>query len=290
MKRSVIVGLAFVGGLLQLAASAAAQDLSPDSVTRHYRFLPRVSRLIEMDPVFDPPIPWIVLGEFDFSSWPHHPAALVPAPHFSNVDAWASHPMLAISVGLDEVVNLTGLHGRQLNPFWPHPPRVEIFQFKGEDGNGYPADVFVARAGRWLYMRGENHPDAAPTTHGPFRSKWALKAIARQTPFPDFDRSEVVDGDDLLKWAQGFGDELNPVLARDRGDADQDGDIDGADFLTWQRDLGDAPPAFEFFDAEIEAALASAAAAVPEPTAGALIVLGTAGLAARRKARRSAAR
>jgi hypothetical protein len=290
MKRRVLFLLAIAGVLSSLAATAAAQDLSPSSVERHYRFLPRVSRLIEIDPVFDPPIPWIVLGEFDFLAWPPHPAAFVPAPHFANVDAWASHPMLAISVGLDDVVNLTGMQGRQLNPFWPQPPRVEVFQFKGDDGNGYPADVFVARAGRWLYMRGENHPASAPTEHGPFRSKWILKGIARQTPFPDFDRSEVVDGGDLIKWAQGFGDALNPVLARDRGDADGDGDVDGSDFLTWQQDLGDAPPSFEFFDTAIDAAIASAASAVPEPGAGVLIAMGLAALAVRRRAAPAAAR
>jgi hypothetical protein len=291
MKRCVLVALTFVGGLLQFAASAAAQDLSPSSVKRHYRFLPRVSRLIEADPVFDPPIPWIVLGEFDFLAWPPHPAALVPAPHFANVDAWASHPMLAISVDLDGVVNLTGMAGRQLNGSWPpQPDLVEIFQFKGDDGNGYPADVFVARAGRWIYMRGENHPDAAPTGHWPFRSKWILKGIARQTPFPDFNRSEVVDGDDLIKWAQGFGDALNPILARDRGDADEDGDVDGLDFLNWQRDLGDAAPSFEYFDAAIEAAIASAVAAVPEPNASLLIAMGLATFAARRRVGRASAR
>jgi hypothetical protein len=278
MKRLLLLLLATSGVSSSFAARAAAQDLSQAWVERHYRFLPRVSRLVEIDPVSDPPIPWIVLGDFDFLAYPPHPAAFLPAPHFANVDAWASHPMLAISVGLDDVVNLTGMMGRALNASWPHPPRVEVFQFKGEDGNGYPADVFVARAGRWIYMRGENHPTSAPTEQGPFRSKWILKGIARQTPFPDFDRSEIVDGDDLLKWAEGFGDALNPVLARDRGDADADGDIDGGDFLTWQQNLGDAPPSFEFFDAEIEAAVAGAASAVPEPSTGVLLAVGLAAL------------
>jgi hypothetical protein len=281
MMRSLFVGLALVGGLLHVATSATAQDLDPASVSRHYRFIPRVSRLIEIDPVSDPPIPWIVRGEFDFRAWPPHPAALVPAPHFANVEAWATHPHQDISVDLDDVVNLTGMLGRQLNASWPPPPQlVEIFQFKGDDGNGYPAEVFVARAGRWLYMRGQNRPAAAPHTDGPFRSAWVLKTLSRQTPFPDFDASDFVDAGDLNSWRTGFGDATTAA----HGDADGDGDADGADFLSWQRDVGDSAPPLEFFDAAIDAAVASAAAPVPEPTTAALIALPLAALARRRRA------
>jgi hypothetical protein len=288
MKRSLLVGLTFVVGLLQFAASAAAQDLDPASVSRHYRFLPRVSRLVEIDPVFDPPIPWTVRGEFDFRAWPPHPAALVPAPHFANVEAWVTHPHQDILVDLDDVVDLSALIGRQLNASWPPQPQlVEIFHFKGEDGNGYPADVFVARAGRWLFMRGQNHPDAAPHADGPFRSAWVLRTLSRQTPFPDFDGNDAVDAVDLFAWNLGY----NGLVTGDpyRGDADRDGDADGADFLTWQRDLGDIPPPLEFFDAAIDAAVAGAAAAVPEPTTAALIAMPLAVLSRRRRAVRTAA-
>jgi hypothetical protein len=179
------------------------------------------------------------------------------------------------------------LIGRQLNASWPPQPHlVEIFHFKGDDGNGYPADVFVARAGRWLFMRGQNHPAAAPHSDGPFRCAWVLKSLSRQTPFPDFDNNEVVDAVDLIAWTAGF----NGAVTADpsRGDADGDGDVDGADFLSWQRDVGDSPPSLEFFDAAIDAAVANAATAVPEPTAAALIALPLAALARRRRAERSA--
>ena len=288
MKRCVLFILAVVFFAFQFAATAAAQN-DGFEVTRHYRFLPRVSRLVEIDPVWDPPAPWIVFGEFDFVHYRPDPRALLPATHFANVDAWASHPILAISEQLDDVVNLSGLIGDQINSYEGQP--FELFHFQGDDGNGYPTDLFVARSGRWLYMRGENHPDSAPTTHGPFRSKWILRGLARQTPFPDFDKSEAVDSGDLNKWISGFGEVNRPAqVAQSLGDADGDRDVDGADFLSWQRDLGETPPDFALFDAAIDAAIAGAASAVPEPSAGALIALGMTVLAVRRRAAQSAAR
>jgi len=281
MKRCVFFTLAVVFFSFQFAATAAAQN-DDFEVTRHYRFLPRVSRLVEIDPVWDPPAPWIEFGEFDFVHYRPDLTALLPATHFANVDAWASHPVLAISEQLDDVVNLSGLIGGQTNFYKGQP--FELFHFKGDDGNGYPTDLFAARSGRWLYLRGENHPDSAPTTHGPFRSKWILRGLARQTPFADFDRSETVDGGDLNRWITGFG-EVNRAaeVAQSLGDANGDRDVDGADFLSWQRDLGETPPDIAMFDAAIDAAVSGAVSAVPEPSAGALIALGMTALAVRRR-------
>jgi hypothetical protein len=261
---------------LQFAAAAAAQD-DGFEVTRHYRFLPRVSRLVEIDPVWDPPAPWIVFGDFDFVHYRPDPRAFLPASHFANVDAWASHPILTISERLDDVVNLSGLIGGQINAYQGQP--TELFHFEGDDGNGYPTDLFMARSGRWLYMRGENHPDSAPTTRGPFRSKWILRGLARQTPFADFDRSESIDSGDLSKWFTGFGEVNRPAqVAQSLGDADGDGDVDGADFLSWQRDLGETPPDIAMFDAAIDAAIAGAASAVPEPASLVVATLAAIGL------------
>jgi hypothetical protein len=281
MKRCVIFILAVVFSF-QFAATAVAQD-DDFEVTGHYRFLPRVSRLVEIDPVWDPPAPWIVFGEFDFVHYRPDPRAFLPATQIANVDAWASHPMLAISEQLDDVVNLSELIGGQINSYQGQP--FELFHFEGDDGIGYPTDLFAARSGRWLYLRGENHPVSAPTTHGPFRSKWILRGLARQTPFPDFDNSEAVDSGDLNNWFSGFGEVNRPAqVAQSLGDADGDRDVDGADFLSWQRDVGETPPDVAMFDAAIDAARASAATAVPEPSAGALIAFGMTALALRRRA------
>jgi hypothetical protein len=70
----------------------------------------------------------------------------------------------------------------------------------------------------------------------------------------DFNDDGDVDADDLGTWKGAFGSAATPTT----GDADGDGDADGEDFLVWQRTV--TSPA--------------AAAAVPEPTAAALALLG----------------
>lgn len=77
----------------------------------------------------------------------------------------------------------------------------------------------------------------------------------------DFDHDSDVDGADLTLWKGAFGQTAV-------GDADGDGDSDGSDFLVWQRNYAPGAPA---------------AAAVPEPAAVGLAVLGAAALLAVRK-------
>jgi hypothetical protein len=66
----------------------------------------------------------------------------------------------------------------------------------------------------------------------------------------DFDGDGFVDGFDLAIWRDEFG--FGPF-----GDADGDLDTDGSDFLLWQQNVGTTP-----------------AAAVPEPSVRALLMLG----------------
>jgi hypothetical protein len=73
----------------------------------------------------------------------------------------------------------------------------------------------------------------------------------------DFDGDLDVDWGDLALWTSGFG---TISAARSQGDADGDSVADGEDFLLWQRQLG------------IPAA-ASESLAIPEPNAGALLVV-----------------
>ena len=75
----------------------------------------------------------------------------------------------------------------------------------------------------------------------------------------DFDGDGDVDGNDLGLWNAGFG--KTEVATPGDGDADANGDVDGRDFLLWQRQFGfDLTP--------------TSAAAVPEPGACALLMLG----------------
>ncbi len=77
----------------------------------------------------------------------------------------------------------------------------------------------------------------------------------------DFDDDGFVDGDDLATWQTNFG--LAGGATKSVGDANLDGAIDGADYLLWQQQFNAAG-----------ASLASAS--VPEPAAGAMLLLGMA--------------
>ena len=79
----------------------------------------------------------------------------------------------------------------------------------------------------------------------------------------DFDRDGDVDGDDLAVWNSAYG-------VNNYADANSDGFSDGADFLVWQRQYGSGLPV-------------AMAAAIPEPTTGALLVIATAMLALHRR-------
>ena len=93
---------------------------------------------------------------------------------------------------------------------------------------------------------------------------WAMSA-ADPTLSSDFNGDGMVDGADLAQWRGDFGP------TDDGSDADGDGDSDGADFLTWQRELGmtSATPV---------------SAAVPEPSAWLLSLVGLPFLLCRRAA------
>ncbi len=82
----------------------------------------------------------------------------------------------------------------------------------------------------------------------------------------DFDNSGGVRAADLALWRSNYG----PSAV---GDADGDNDTDGNDFLIWQRELGQG------------SGVLASAAAVPEPSAGALLGLALLcrGLALRRR-------
>ncbi len=86
----------------------------------------------------------------------------------------------------------------------------------------------------------------------------------------DFNRDDVVDGNDLLLWNMSVGRSGLDLAA----DGDDDGDVDGDDFLLWQQTLGVTTPA-------------PVAGAVPEPAAATLAAAATALLAGMARWRRA---
>jgi hypothetical protein len=88
----------------------------------------------------------------------------------------------------------------------------------------------------------------------------------------DFNGNGVVDGPDLPLWKAGFGTTGNATHMQ--GDADGDDDSDGADFLFWQQRLGSV-------------LAVPATAAVPEPAAAGLAIVGLLTLTRRWKRGRS---
>ncbi len=86
---------------------------------------------------------------------------------------------------------------------------------------------------------------------------------------PDFNGDGVVNGLDLNIWLANVG--ITSGASVVQGDADGDGDVDGDDFLFWQRNAGHPMP----WTGAGSGSESSLAASVPEPTALALLLVGS---------------
>ena len=281
MKRSLSL-LCLCGWIVvaSLESSARAQTISVD----HYRFLPRFSVLNQSGGIGGFDVDFRVMGKFDFTVelgptdvWPPQNVA-----KFSDVNAWASHPILAYVLPLDQTLNLSGMTGWQL----PVAAPFDVYQFDGKTQDGSAVKLYAAEIGPWLHLRGTTTP---PPGSADF-FEYELKAIARRTPFADFTQDDAINYADLTKWSSRFGLKASALDPLAQGDANEDGIADGADFLEWQRQAGDAVPDLAALDAMVEAAIASAAqngtatlAAVPEPGSHGLLVVGISGIVLRRR-------
>ena len=266
--------------VVSLASTSRAQTSSVD----HYRFLPRLSVLNQSGGIGGFDVDFRVMGKFDFTVelgptdvWPPQYVA-----KFSNVDAWASHPILAYVLPLDETLNLSGLTGWQL----PVAAPFDVYRFDGTTQDGSSVKLIAAEIGPWLHLRGETTPPPGSADY----FEYDLRAVARRTPFADFTQDDAVDNADLARWSSRFGLKASALEGLAQGDANEDGIADGADFLQWQRQAGEVAPALASLDAMVDAALATVAgnetaalSAVPEPGSLGLLAVGVVGIALRRR-------
>jgi hypothetical protein len=150
--------------------------------------------------------------------------------------------------------------------------------FKGElnvgfESRNFTPDVWhtvssplvVPTEGEWTDIRISTNLFSPPFHVG---GQILFDKVTVQRLTADFDDDGDVDATDLTFWQPAFG--TTAV-----GDADGDGDSDGADFLAWQQQLGlDGTP------------VAATAGSIPEPTCGALAMLGGLALISARRGRR----
>ena len=130
-------------------------------------------------------------------------------------------------------------------------------------------DGVSKEAGLWGAV-GSGAPFTSPLITGTGRLQ-VTTFIAPPAPIPgDFNGDDTVDAADLAFWQTGYGMESGAGVGD--GDADGDFDVDAADLMVWQQNLG------------MSQAVA-AAAAVPEPHAGVLMLLAAGALLRRRAVR-----
>ncbi len=288
MRRSLVLvcfGLAFL--LSQAATNALGQ---PPEFLRNYRFLPHHSTLHVTGGFAGFDIEANIFGKYGLvtgfdnggpSIDPSVPS-LDPFAKIVDVDAVAINPtdFGPYSFDLDETLNLSGLEGKPLPIFFPAVlPNIEVFQFRGVEGQGAPFELFAVTIGPWMFMKGANDAPCCDFFD------YEIKAVARQMPFADFDGDDTVAASDLSRWENGYGQSGTGSSLELSGDSDLDGDVDGHDFLNWQVQRGETMPSIAEFEAMLASSLAaiSSVSAVPEPTTLLLASIVAAGLLIRRQ-------
>jgi hypothetical protein len=120
---------------------------------------------------------------------------------------------------------------------------IASLEFTGGSGGGDGRQRALNSSGQLVYKATFTNGDEGLFLYSP--------TIASSA---DFTLDGNVNGADLLRWKNGFGQTAG--AGRAQGDADSDGDVDGGDFLLWQRQLGVGVPL----------------APIPEPSLAALLL------------------
>jgi hypothetical protein len=257
--RNTFLFLAFVG-FLATTSRAVAQFGLP-STANHYAFLPRQSELHRSGGFTGFEVDYRVRGDFDFMIQ-QSPLAVYPPVYYAKFvnPEVIGYGFTNAIVDVDRVLNLAGITGGQT--LYPHRPN--LFHFVGTTPDKSTVELNAILRGPWLYLRGGTTPPEGSADY----FQYDIRAVARRTPIADVDDNGVVDAADLQALASNAS-------------------ISGGTLLEWQRQLGETPPSLESLDAELDAALAGAAGAVPEPSSLGLLAIAaiTVGSARRRLAK-----
>jgi hypothetical protein len=257
MRRIHVVWLVTVlNAVALLAQTSRGQD--PVEILEHFRLLPRASVLHQTGGIAGVNQRYRLTGEYDFR---HGERPLSPAS-FEDAEIWGSLisdlPTPAYVIDVDEILNINGLEGRLL----PSRGPLDLYEFRGETGDGSAIHAHAAVLGRWMYLRGFTEP---PPGSADF-FEYSFRTLARRGPSADVNDDGIVDAADFvaLRDVDGVGKGIRSDLAI------------GAGLSDWRQQFGEATPNLTEMDAMMSSALASfvTMASVPEPASSCLAVCG----------------
>jgi hypothetical protein len=249
--------LVVLAALFSCPGVAAFAD--PFDVIQSYRFIPRLSSVVESGGITGRELDYSVWGKFNLNLGPE---VSIPEleihPKFENVASWLNPDSpLTYVLHTDQVFGLTRLEGSYR--------RNNRITFRGTTEQGTSVKLDVTLAGPLLKITGETHPDCCD------QFAYSIDALAYRGPFADFNFDGTVNSADYTTWRNHLG--LTAGATLDQGDADGDGDVDHADYAVWKRDLGTEIDLSGFADAE-----SLAFSAAPEPSSIALLLCTIVGL------------
>ena len=180
-------------------------------------------------------------------------------PETPGTGAWTTWEFIIAANGNMSITAKAGTTGKYLDsPFGDDTQTTAITPGDGSNLNvTNPQELWV--------FGGRNQADAGfgtLGTAGVLVDNIEFVSAGGDFSVADFDIDDDVDGQDLLIWESSYGSGAG-------GDTDSDADSDGADFLTWQHE-------------HTGVSSLAASVSIPEPTTALLLLLGLAGLAARR--------
>jgi hypothetical protein len=270
MKRLFFVCLSaavVVGGAVR---DCVAQGSTGPTILQHYRVVPRHSTLRQTGGFAGVDWRYRVMGHYDFQhtiGWDGWSSSA----SFENAELWGSlisdGPVIAVVIDVDQVLNLEGLQGKQLQVAAP----FDVYQFRGKTSDGSSVELFASLIGPWMYLRGGTQPPPESADYFVYQ----LQALARTGPFADFNSDGVVDT-------------LDYVLLRKPGFSGGTDVAAGAGFAEWRQQYGESVPDVSAMDAMLSGALAGyvSQSAVPEP-ASLSLAIGAGCLLARARRRRA---